>query len=104
VHVVAVCCVVKVFISVVCGVLCRWVCVGTEGLCGDWRFVWGLEVCVGTGGLCLPGCGRAVCSVGSWWRFKVLGAGGCVCVCDQASNAPDDGRMYPKHVELRIHH
>ena len=23
--------------------------------------------------------------------------------CDSTSNAPDDGRMYPKHVELRIH-
>ena len=22
--------------------------------------------------------------------------------CNSASNAPDDGRMYPKHVELRI--
>ena len=22
---------------------------------------------------------------------------------NSASNAPDDGRMYPKHVELRIH-
>ena len=25
------------------------------------------------GGLCSPGCGRSVCSGGSWWRFKVLG-------------------------------
>jgi len=23
--------------------------------------------------------------------------------CSSTSNAPDDGRMYPKHVELRIH-
>ena len=23
--------------------------------------------------------------------------------CNSAPNAPDDGRMYPKHVELRIH-
>jgi len=23
--------------------------------------------------------------------------------CNSSSNAPDDGRMYPKHVELRIH-
>ena len=23
--------------------------------------------------------------------------------CNETSNAPDDGRMYPKHVELRIH-
>jgi len=23
--------------------------------------------------------------------------------CISTSNAPDDGRMYPKHVELRIH-
>ena len=23
--------------------------------------------------------------------------------CNPTSNAPDDGRMYPKHVELRIH-
>ena len=27
---------------------------------------------------------------------------GCVC-CISTSDAPDDGRMYPKHVELRIH-
>jgi hypothetical protein len=24
--------------------------------------------------------------------------------CNSTSNAPDDERMYPKHVELRIHH
>ena len=24
--------------------------------------------------------------------------------CNSTSNAPDDGRMYPKHVELRIRH
>jgi len=23
--------------------------------------------------------------------------------CNSTSNAPDDGRLYPKHVELRIH-
>jgi len=23
--------------------------------------------------------------------------------CNSTSNAPDDGRMYPQHVELRIH-
>ena len=23
--------------------------------------------------------------------------------CNSTSNSPDDGRMYPKHVELRIH-
>ena len=23
--------------------------------------------------------------------------------CNSTSNAPDDGRMHPKHVELRIH-
>jgi len=23
--------------------------------------------------------------------------------CNSTFNAPDDGRMYPKHVELRIH-
>jgi len=23
--------------------------------------------------------------------------------CNSTSNAPDDGRMYPKHVEVRIH-
>jgi len=28
---------------------------------------------VGNGGLCSPGCGRGVCSGGSWWSFKVLG-------------------------------
>ena len=42
------------FISVVYGVLYR-------------------SVCVWAGSLCSPGCGRGVCSGGSWWRFKVLG-------------------------------
>ena len=37
---------------------------------------------MGTGDLCSPGCGRGVCSGGSWWRFIVLGV---VCVCDQVS-------------------
>ena len=40
---------------------------------------------MGSGGLCLPGCGRAVCGGGSWWRFKVLGVGGwglCVFVIE----------------------
>jgi len=23
--------------------------------------------------------------------------------CNSTTNAPDDGRIYPKHVELRIH-
>ena len=23
--------------------------------------------------------------------------------CNSTSNAPDDGRMYPKHVKIRIH-
>jgi len=40
------------------------------------------SVCVGIGGMCSPDCGRAVCSGGLWWRFKVLGV---VCVCDQVS-------------------
>jgi len=35
------------------------------------------SVCVKSGGLCSPGCGRDVCSGGSWWRFKLLGV---VCV------------------------
>jgi len=60
---VVVVCHVQVFVSAVYGVLYR-------------------SVCVGTGGLCSPGCGRAVYSGGSWWRFKVLGV---VCVCDQVS-------------------
>ena len=55
VHVVAVRSVMQVFISAVCGVLYRC-------------------VCVGTGGLCPPCCGRGVCSGGSWWRFKALKA------------------------------
>ena len=33
---------------------------------------------------------------------RVYGADGAV-HGNSASNAPDDGRMYPKHVELRIH-
>ena len=35
---------------------------------------------------------------------RVYGADGAVHVCcNLTSNAPDDGRTYPKHVELRIH-
>jgi len=37
---------------------------------------------------------------------RVCGADGVVqktICCNSTSNAPDDGRMYPKHVELRIH-
>ena len=52
--VVAVCRVILVFISAVYGVLYR-------------------SVCVGSGCLRSPGCGRGMCSRGSWWRFKVLG-------------------------------
>jgi len=33
--------------------------------------------------------------------FKLYGEK-TIC-CNLTSNAPDDGRMYPKHVELRIH-
>jgi len=38
----------------------------------------------------------------------VYGADGAVqsqktICCNTTSNAPDNGRMYPKHVELRIH-
>jgi hypothetical protein len=32
---------------------------------------------------------------------RVYGADGAV-GCNSTSNAPDDGRMYPKHVELRM--
>jgi len=40
---------------------------------------------------------------------RVYGADGAVptvqktICCNSTSNAPDDGSMYPKHVELRIH-
>jgi len=37
--------------------------------------------------------------------LHVYGADGAlrtIC-CNSTSNAPDDGRMYPKHVKLRIH-
>ena len=34
----------------------------------------------------------------SRWVGRVCGADGAV-----HGTAPDDGRMYPKHVELRIH-
>jgi len=46
---------------------------------------------------------------------RVYGADGAPCVapsknsvqkttcCNLTSDAPDDGRMYPKYVELRIH-
>jgi len=33
----------------------------------------------------------------------LCGADGAARQCNSTSNAPDDGRMYPKHVELRIH-
>ena len=33
---------------------------------------------------------------------RVCGADVVIC-CNPTSNAPDDGHMYPKHVELRIH-
>jgi hypothetical protein len=53
VGVVAVCRVIQVLISAVCGVLYR-------------------SVRVGTGGLWSHGCGRGVCSGGSWCRFNSL--------------------------------
>ena len=37
---------------------------------------------------------------------RVCGADGVVqktICCNSTSNAPDDGRMHPKHVEVRIH-
>ena len=37
---------------------------------------------------------------------RVCGADGavrCTICCNSTSNVPDDGRMYSKHVELRIH-
>jgi len=34
---------------------------------------------------------------------RVDGADGAVHHQHSTSNAPDDGRIYPKHVELRIH-
>jgi len=34
---------------------------------------------------------------------RVCGADGAVQGNVRTSNAPDDGRMYPKHVVLRIH-
>ena len=34
---------------------------------------------------------------------RVYGANGAVHDCNSTSNASDDGRMYLKHVELRIH-
>ena len=34
---------------------------------------------------------------------RVYGAVHKTICCNSTSNAPDDGRMYPKHVELRIH-
>jgi len=47
------------------------------------------------------GGGLESCCVG-----RVYGADGAVqktICCNSTSNAPDDGSMYPKHVELRIH-
>ena len=37
-------------------------------------------------------------SAPSFWM-----GGGLESRCNSTSDAPDDGRMYPKHVELRIH-
>ena len=56
-------------VCVCCG--CMLCCISVYQ-CDLWNIV---QVCVfvGTGGLCSPGCGRGVCSGGSWWRFKVLG-------------------------------
>jgi len=37
---------------------------------------------------------------------RVYGADGAVhgtISCNSTSNAPDDGRLHPKHIELRIH-
>ena len=51
-----------------------------------------LCLCVWTGGLCSPGCGRGVCSGGSWWRFKLLGV---VCVCDQPMQRLDHKHTQP---------
>ena len=47
-------------------------------------FVWGLEVCAHlvVGGVCVV--------------QKTIR-------CNSTSYAPDDGRLYPKHVELKIH-
>jgi hypothetical protein len=43
------------------------------------------------------GGGLESCCVG-----RVCGADGAVHSCNSTSNAPDGGRMYPKHVKLRI--
>jgi hypothetical protein len=75
-------------------------------------FVWGLEVCAHlvVGGVCVAEvsgaglrcwglCVFVIESLRRLWVFSVVvGAR-----CNSASNAPDDGRMYPKHGELRMH-
>ena len=71
----------------------------------------GLEGCC-VGGACgADGAVRLVLS--SWWVMRVndkfkqgiwvsfFTVLKTIC-CNSTSNAPDDGRMYPKHVELRI--
>ena len=81
---VAVCSVMQVFISVVCGVLYRFVCVGSGGLCGDCRF--GRGVCVAEvrgGGLrCWGLCVFVIESVRGLWVFGVVvrlnSGNGCV--------------------------
>ena len=41
--------------------------------------------------------------VDGWWSWEPLCTVRMVsCSCNSTSNAPDDGRMYPKHVEIRI--
>jgi len=94
-------------------------------------FVWGLEVCahlvvggvcvaeVRVGGLrCWGLCVFVIKSLCRLWVFSVVvrldsstthtfhifsffTLQKTIC-CNSASDAPDDGRMYPKHVELRI--
>jgi len=98
----------------------RWGCVVCGLVCSTSSgFSKGLLFSAGVFGIRFPFC---VCV----WYVCVCGVCVCVCVCgvcraaalkttthpklgaeticyNSTSNSPDDGRMYPKHVELRIH-
>jgi len=73
-------------------------------------FVWGLEVCayLVVGGVCVTGVrggGLRCLGVQPLHTFHIISffrVQKTVC-CNSTSNAPDDGCMYPKHVELRIY-
>jgi len=81
---------------VVCGLVCSMSSGFSKGLLFSAR-VFGLRfpfcVCVC---VCVPGNGSQDHHPSKNSVQKTI-------CCNSTSNAPDDGLMYPKHVELRIH-